>query len=150
MTLSKTFCSCGLKNRLWLPALLLIFAMPSFSATEIRVRIQGAEAGVGPVYLNLMDKASYEHDRPPLLQAKLVKESQDWVYNFQDVPAGDYAVMAFQDLNNDKEPGFSMFSGPNEPFGVSRNVEIGLFPPDWQEIKVKKGQKALSLSINLQ
>ena len=133
-----------------LVVLLPLLMINQVLATEIKVQVEGVEPGAGTVYLSLMNKAAYEDDKPVVAEGQVVKDSEQWLYVFTDVPEGEYAIMSFQDLNGDKEPNFSIFSGAVEPLGVSRNAAIGLFPPAWNKVKVLKEQENLRVSIKLQ
>ncbi len=56
--------------------------------------------------------------------------------HLQRVTAGEYALQVVHDLNSNHEFDYNVFTGPSEPFGVSRIrwAEADNLP-DWQQVK---------------
>jgi uncharacterized protein (DUF2141 family) len=69
---------------------------------------------------------------------------------FEKVPVGEYGVVAFQDIDKNKDLKTNFVGFPKEPIGFSNNAIIKLGPPDFDEAKVKvEAGKTLTLSITL-
>jgi uncharacterized protein (DUF2141 family) len=60
------------------------------------------------------------------------------------VPAGEYALAVYQDLNNNDHLETGLFGIPKEPFGLSTNLKAGLFNlPTFKKcrVDVKEGSQ---------
>lgn len=55
---------------------------------------------------------------------------------FEHVPPGTYAVVAFQDVDKDKDLKTNWVGFPKEPIGFSRNAKIKLGPPAFEEASI--------------
>jgi uncharacterized protein (DUF2141 family) len=55
------------------------------------------------------------------------------VCEFSGVPAGDYAISAFHDEDDDKELDTGLFSIPKEGYCASRNAFRRFGPPRWRD-----------------
>lgn len=56
---------------------------------------------------------------------------------FQQVPAGEYGVVAFQDINRDKKLAANFIGYPTEPIGFANNASITFGPPAFDDAKVR-------------
>ncbi len=66
---------------------------------------------------------------------------------FDEIPDGEYAVMAFQDLNGDRRLNFDESGRPQEPYGISNNPVLQ-GPPSWEASKFElKSDKILKIEI---
>lgn len=69
---------------------------------------------------------------------------------WNDIPAGEYALAVYQDLNNNDHLETGMFGIPKEPFGLSTNLKAGMFnKPTFNKCKVliKEGTR-LTVHLN--
>ena len=66
-----------------------------------------------------------------------------------NVPAGEYAIQAFHDENNNGEVDRAMFGIPREGVGFSRNARIGLGPPKWRDAYFVHQNRAEVLRFDL-
>jgi uncharacterized protein (DUF2141 family) len=71
------------------------------------------------------------------------------VVTVPNVPAGQYAVQAFQDENANGEVDRGMFGIPKEGVGFSRNARIGLGPPKWRDAFFVHQGRAEVIRFNL-
>lgn len=51
-----------------------------------------------------------------------------------DLPAGDYAIKVFQDVNENRELDIGLF-GPKEPYGFSNDARGSSGPPSWEAVR---------------
>ena len=66
------------------------------------------------------------------------------------MPVGHYAMVAFQDIDENKQLKSNFVGFPIEPIGFSRDAKIKFGPPYFDDAKVKIQQgKTLTLLINL-
>jgi|EndMetStandDraft_6_1072998.scaffolds.fasta_scaffold14216_3 uncharacterized protein (DUF2141 family) len=66
------------------------------------------------------------------------------------LPAGTYAVRAFQDVDDDGKMGKNPFGMPTEPFGFSNDAPVMMGPPsfDAAAFAVKAGANAQAIHLN--
>lgn len=55
---------------------------------------------------------------------------------FENVPAGTYAIVSFQDIDRDKDLKTNMVGYPTEPVGFSNNAKIRFGPPSFEDAQV--------------
>ena len=71
-------------------------------------------------------------------------------YVFKNIPAGKYAIAAFQDSNVDGKLNENMFGVPKEPYGFSNNKYGKFGPPNFEDVSFDvKEDTSISLTINL-
>ncbi len=69
---------------------------------------------------------------------------------FEKVPTGEYGIVAFQDIDKNKDLKTNFVGYPKEPIGFSNDARIKLGPPDFDDTKVKvEADKTLTISIIL-
>jgi uncharacterized protein (DUF2141 family) len=68
---------------------------------------------------------------------------------FKGLPAGDYAVSAFQDLNGNKKLDTNGLGIPIEPYGFSRGARGSNGPPVFADASFHLGEPARTESVNL-
>lgn len=69
---------------------------------------------------------------------------------FENVPVGEYGVVAFQDIDKNKDLKTNFVGLPKEPIGFSNDAKIKFGPPDFDDAKVKvEAGKTLTLTIIL-
>lgn len=68
---------------------------------------------------------------------------------YTDLPAGEYAVKVFHDINSDSELNTSWIGWPKEPYGFS-NDAMGTFgPPSFEQASFKVGAGTNALRIRM-
>lgn len=66
------------------------------------------------------------------------------------LPAGEYALCAFQDVNDDGKLTSGFFGRPKEPAGYSHNAVPGWFgPPQYKDAKFRIEKAPVELKIKL-
>ena len=136
--LALPFCIClGLKTaftknipmmikpfyrRAAIPCLLIFAAVLSTRAAEVDVQLVNAPA-TGTVALALFDSPNTFGDlRDPVLVVLFPLDGRD-VYRIDDVPAGEYALLAYYDENDNRRIDKNFIGIPNEPLGFSNNYQ---------------------------
>ncbi len=70
------------------------------------------------------------------------------VATFENLPAGDYAVKAFHDVNGDGEMNTNPFGMPIEPYAFSNNAVGNMGPARWSAAHFAvSGETAQTISI---
>lgn len=71
------------------------------------------------------------------------------VATFDNLPAGDYAVKAFHDVNGDGEMNTNPFGIPTEPYAFSNNAVGNMGPARWDRARFAvSGETAQTISIH--
>lgn len=106
--------------------------LPDASQTfELRLSFDDLEPGRGQLVAALYgDAASFDGEGEPHRFAYIPIEGEiaRWTLS---LPAGEYAVKAFQDLDADGELGRGDFGIPSEPYGFSNGARGTFGPPNW-------------------
>jgi uncharacterized protein (DUF2141 family) len=70
------------------------------------------------------------------------------VATFDNLPAGDYAVKAFHDVNGDGQMNTNPFSMPTEPYAFSNNAVGNMGPARWDRAHFTvSGETAQTINI---
>lgn len=103
---------------------------------DIHVSVQHLSSEKGKVYFALFTEDNFLQKAPIQGEMSEIKEGVARVI-FTKVPAGIYAITAFQDKNDNKKMDFEANGMPSEAYGVSNN-QMNLYgPPLWEEAKFK-------------
>lgn len=133
-------------------AALLLVAGPASArpADDSRV-VLTFETGVrtGRVMIALFDSAAaFDGDSGRPVAATAVSASGPVVAVFENLPAGDYAVKAFHDVNGDGEMNTNPFGMPVEPYAFSNNAVGNMGPARWDRARFTvSGETAQTISI---
>lgn len=117
-------------------ALAAAIALPAAAApadSHLKVRFTGLHPATGFVMAGVYasQEAFDKHGAP--LQGIRVAVSGDSAEATIDLPAGHYAIKAFQDVDADSKMGMNPFGIPTEPYGFSNNAVGHMGPPAWSD-----------------
>jgi uncharacterized protein (DUF2141 family) len=113
-------------------SLALLSAVPAWAAPNGDTLTLTFETGAttGAVMVALYDsEAAYEGGQP--VRALSLPANVPVVAAFEDLPAGDYAVKAFHDVDGDGQMNVSPFGMPTEPYAFSNNAVGNMGPAKW-------------------
>ncbi len=117
-------------------------------AADLSVKIGDLKSVEGNVRVGLFNTAA---DFPKKqMRGEFVKAKQGVVtVVFKDLPAGVYAVSAFQDVNDNKKLDTSAIGRPNEPYGFSRDPRGMFGPPSFDDaaFNVREGENTIELKL---
>src|SRR5258706_11946671 len=103
-------------------AVLCLCAWPCRAATLI-VRVEGVSPNGGNVRVALYDRDSYAgHEADPRADKVVTAIAPETVVQFDDLPAGTYAIKMFQDVNRNGEFDMNWIGLPKEPIGLSNDA----------------------------
>lgn len=126
---------------------LLLAALPASAAT-VEVRVSNVAGGKGQVKVAVCDRARflkqciYSTSAPP--------QEGETVVAFRDIPAGTWAVLAYQDENGNNILDRNFLGIPTENYGFSRNA-VGRFgPPSFEDaaIEVRDGTTVAPIRLH--
>ena len=111
------------------------------SITAIVVNVLTSEGKVG---FALYNKDNFMKQPIQAKKAKIVDGKSKVV--FENVLAGEYAILCYHDKNNNDKMDFQSNGMPLESYGASNNV-MNFGPPRFDDAKFKVSDKKLSLEI---
>ncbi|GAA0647098.1 DUF2141 domain-containing protein [Brevundimonas lenta] len=120
------------------------FAQPADASVTLTFET-GARSG--RVMVALYDsEASYTSGSPVATAA--VDASGSVVAVFDNLPAGDYAMKSFHDVNGDGQMNTNPFGMPTEPYAFSNNAVGNMGPASWDRARFTvSGDTAQTISI---
>ena len=81
---------------------------------------------------------------------RLKVEGSQLIADFHGVPAGRYAVMSYQDVNNDSKINRDLVGRPTEPWGYSGTPEFVMGPPSFDSVAIDVPASGTTLSIHME
>jgi len=139
--------------------LLLFFTILSFSPNlsfqhkqtesyRLHINFENIEYNDKPFYVTLYNSKEHFYQKEPFKNWIIIPGKQNQI-QVDSLPKGSYAVLCFQDLNNNHRLDFDNYYRPVEPWGLSNNSEL-MGPPTWQDAKfeVNKDKKILIKLFN--
>ena len=123
-----------------------MLAAGAAQAGDVTVRLTGAHAGGGKVYATLYSRETFF--KPGALHATVDAGSGVVTVTFHDVPAGDYAFMAYHDENGDGQMGRSPTGMPSEGWAMT-NAEQLMGPPTFEVLKFPVAGAGATISVPL-
>jgi uncharacterized protein (DUF2141 family) len=133
-------------------AALLLSAAPAFAQSAESKIVLTFETGArtGAVMVALYDSAAaYDgNNGRPVAATAVPASGASVVATFENLPAGDYAVKAYHDVNGDGEMNTNPFGIPTEPYAFSNNAVGNMGPARWAAARFAvSGTTAQTLSI---
>lgn len=113
------------------------------SAASVEVRVQGVSAK-GKVKVAVCDKASFLKDCPH--SASSPAREGETVVTVDNVPPGAWAVLTYQDENDNGQLDRNVLGIPKEPYAFSRDARGRFGPPSFEDAAFTLGEeKAVSV-----
>ncbi|MDI1327629.1 MAG: DUF2141 domain-containing protein [Brevundimonas sp.] len=104
-------------------------------------------ARTGSVMVALYDSGT-AYDGGPAVARMAIPASGPVVARFENLPAGDYAVKAFHDVNGDGQLNTNPFGLPTEPYAFSNNAVGNMGPARWDAARFPvSGETAQTITI---
>ncbi|MGV8930117.1 MAG: DUF2141 domain-containing protein [Brevundimonas sp.] len=136
-------------------AALLLTAAPVLAQSADNSVVLTFETGArtGMVMVALYDSAASfdggtDADANRAVARTAISASGRVVATFENLPAGDYAVKAFHDVNGDGEMNTNPFGMPTEPYAFSNNAVGNMGPARWAAAHFTvSGETAQTISI---
>ena len=138
-----------------LAAISFSFAKP-FRAVEvktgtIKLRIGPIVEKIGVIRVALYDGESNFLNVKKCAYSKSVEvgAGDEITIQLDNIPYGEYAVVCFQDLNNNQNLDKNFFGAPKEPYAISNNVAGKWHIPNYRESKVNFNAETCVIDLNL-
>ncbi len=113
---------------------LVAFLSPTLSAAELIVKVNNIQQVQGSLYISLYnDEQGFNTNNNFVKREKITIDKNTLQVKLGDLPAGDYALKAYQDVNNNGKMDFNGML-PAEPYGFSSKSKE-LAPPGFTDAK---------------
>lgn len=104
----------------------------------------------GNIAAAIFDSENFLKFGKQVMAASKEVTSTKMFFVFENLPAGDYAFVAFHDIDSNNEMKTNIIGYPKEPFGISNNPSLLFGPPSFNESKVRvTANKTTTLIIRL-
>ncbi|HVJ65793.1 MAG TPA: DUF2141 domain-containing protein [Bdellovibrionota bacterium] len=131
-----------------------LIAMPTLAA-ELRVEVENLTGRSGQIAYALFDnKKGFPSEKEHALRKDFarfdLKEGESVArFSINDVKAGEYALVIFEDLNGDGALNKNFLGIPREPAGASNNPKYRFGPPNYDESKFTVHEEIHPLNVRM-
>lgn len=118
-------------------AALMLLAAPAAAQEPAAISLTfepRADSG-GAIMVALFDSEAAYDGGAPARSARLDVSAGQLTVTFEGLPAGDYAMRAFHDLNGDGRMNANPFGMPTEPYAFSNNAVGNMGPARWDRAR---------------
>lgn len=115
------------------------WAAPPASAATVEVRVSGVIGGKGKVNVAVCDRERFL--KQCAYSASAPAQAGETVVALRDIPPGTWAVLAYQDENENNQLDRNFIGIPKENYGFSRDAASRFGPPGFDDaaIEVRDG-----------
>lgn len=116
-------------------ALTLAAALGAAASDEasLTVQVEGLETPQGAVMMALFDAPDAWDGGEAVAGQRVAVDGSSVTVEFGALPAGDYAIRMYHDVNGDGELDMNLMGIPSEPFGFSNNARGRFGPASWDD-----------------
>jgi len=141
-----------LLTQTFLKSTLAAFAMvgvTAANAADVTIVIKNVESSEGQVNVAVYDSEAglKESSSYRAIRQAAVEGTMEIV--FKDMPAGEYGVMLFQDLNGNEKLDSNLLGIPKEPWSASLLGRSVFGKPGWADINFKLPEAGDRISIDM-
>ena len=124
------------RARTTLTLFLSLAAAPALAA-DMTIEISGVVPDGGRVYVAIYDRSeNFPASGKQLLGQVLAATDRNLTARFSDLRAGQYAAVAFQDVNGNGKLDKNLFGIPKEPYGFSNGARGSGGPPRFADAAI--------------
>lgn len=102
-------------------------------SAKLKIVISDIQAGKGSVVAEVYDNGKDFFKKP--VASQTMKATNNMLEFSFEIPEGVYAVMIYQDLNENKLLDRRMIGIPKEPYGLSNNFTPHFGPPKFDDCR---------------
>ncbi|MEA1941059.1 MAG: DUF2141 domain-containing protein [Pseudomonadota bacterium] len=116
-------------------ALTLAAALGAAASDEasLTVQVEGLETPQGAVMMALFDAPDAWDGGEAVAGQRVAVDGESVTIEFGALPAGEYAIRMFHDVDGDGELDMNLMGIPSEPFGFSNNARGRFGPASWED-----------------
>lgn len=127
----------------------LLIGINSNAQFTLKVKVHGIQNTDGQIELSIYnDPKVFPEVGKTFKMVRIDSKIGEIVYEFTNLPAGEYAIATFHDENNDKECNTNLIGVPTEAFAFSNNFRPFLSAPDFSDCSFKI-EKNMEISIEM-
>jgi uncharacterized protein (DUF2141 family) len=127
----------------------LFLALNSNAQYTLKVKVHGIQNTNGQIELSIYnDPKVFPEVGKTYKMIRIDSKVGEIVYEFTNLPAGEYAIATFHDENNDKECNTNLIGVPTEAFAFSNDFRPFLSAPDFSDCSFKV-DKNMEISIEM-
>jgi uncharacterized protein (DUF2141 family) len=120
------------------------------TAARLEVEVHGFRSAEGALAIALFDDAAHFDGRTQAIRkAYLTIENREARWIVEDLPPGEYALLAYHDVNGNGELDFRPLGIPKEPIAVSNGARRLLGPPRFDAAKFAVASAAAHVTLTL-
>jgi uncharacterized protein (DUF2141 family) len=138
-----------------IPAMLVAAALlfPGTAAADpaqakLTLTVTNIQDHTGALMVAVYDQAGYDADK--LVAALEIPVTGDSATGTVDLPAGEYGIKMFHDVDGDGKMSINPFGMPTEPFAFSNNAPARFGPAAWADAKFRIDAPSTSHTVKLQ
>jgi uncharacterized protein (DUF2141 family) len=132
-------------------SLFIFLLMPTLKAQALlQVTLNNIKSAKGKVLLALFnsEKGFPENSKNAFLLREMPAAKGSVKVNFENIPAGTYAIAVFHDVNLDGKLNTNLLGIPKEDYGFSNKARPGFRAPTFQEAAFKiNGNANITIEI---
>ena len=126
----------------------LLFSLPMIvRAATIDVRVTGTAGGKGNVNVAVCDRERFL--KQCAYTGSVPARDGETVVTIKNVPAGTWAVLAYQDENANGELDRNLIGIPSENYGFSRDARGRFGPPSFEDAAMPVRDEAATATVRL-
>lgn len=126
-----------------------LLATPTSGAGDLDVTAEQIVPGSGTIRFILYHGADgFRHEDHAFRMLSTAAGSTSASVHFKDLPAGDYAVMAYHDANGDQKLNLRFGMFPKEGWGLSNNPNV-MGPPSYKASSFTVDKRNRSIIIDM-
>jgi uncharacterized protein (DUF2141 family) len=127
----------------------ILLGLNSFSQYTLKVKIHGIQNTNGQIELSIYnDSKVFPEVGKTYKMVRIDPKGSEVIYEFTNLPSGEYAIATFHDENNDKECNTNLIGVPTEAFAFSNDFRPFLSAPDFTDCSFKV-DKNMEISIEM-
>lgn len=133
--------------------LILALTMSSSTPTaSVNILLKGTTEGRGRIHVAIFaDAASYEAGRGGVFEQVISVQRAGETYQClaAELPAGNYAIAAYHDVNDNGELDTNLMGIPQEPYAFSNGASAKWRRPSFEEVAVpvSEGRREVTLLL---
>jgi len=116
--------------------------------TDLQVTVRNIQEAKGRILLAIYDSEA-NYNKTAVYGKTAAAKKGELVFRFSKLPLGQYAVMAFHDLDNNSKLSVDWAGLPIEPWGASLQGRSILGAPEWSDVAFSLPAEGMCLTINL-
>ncbi len=117
-------------------------------AADLTVNIPAVSQDKGYLMVALY-KGEESFNKEQLTGIREKATNGEMVFTFNNLVAGDYAIMVFHDINGNGELDSNLLGLPKEPWGASLQGKKIFGAPEWKDVRFDMTDSNLSVEVEL-